>query len=132
MRIGVDLDETISALPEWFALLTKAVITSGHEIHVITYRPAGTEPAIIAELEGHGVAFTRLHVPTKSVDAPTWKGELAEKLELDLMIEDSPEVLARMPARTARLWLCDPEVFDLDVCVQAMTSALAGKQLRHR
>ena len=125
MRIGIDLDETISALPEWFSLLTKAVVTSGHEIAIVAYREAGTEPAIIAELEGHGVSFTGLHVPAESVDPPTWKSHLAEKLKLDLMIEDSPEVLARMPARTARLWLCDPEVFDLDVCVQAMKNAPA-------
>ena len=54
MRIGIDLDETISAMPEWFSLLTKAVVTSGHEIHVITYREAGTEPAVF----GHPLAQT--------------------------------------------------------------------------
>jgi len=41
------------------------------------------------------------------------------------MIEDSPEVLARMPARTARLWLCDHEVFDLDVCLRALRGLAA-------
>ena len=129
MRIGIDLDETISALPQWFSVLTKAVVSSGHEIHVITYREEGAEAAIVAELAQYGIEYTRLHVPGMTVDPATWKSALASELELDLMIEDSPEVLAKMPPRTARLWLCDPEVFDLDVCVRAMVSAPAPKSL---
>ena len=127
MRIGINLDETITALPAWFSLLSKAVVSSGHEIHVITSREPGTESEIKAELARYGIQYTDLHVPTGSVDPATWKSTLAGELSLDLMIEDSPEVLAKMPATTARLWLCDQAVFDLNVCVQAMMNAPAPK-----
>lgn len=127
MRIGIDLDETISALPEWFSTLTKAFLAAGSEIHVITFREPGTEDGVAAELAELGVVYTRLHVPTESVNAPKWKSELATSLELDLMIEDSPEVLAKLPPQIARLWLCDPEIFDLDVCVEAMVAAPAPR-----
>ena len=46
------------------------------------------------------------------------------ELRLDLMVEDSPEVLAEMPPDTQRLWLCNPAVFDLQVCVRALKEAL--------
>lgn len=127
MRIGIDLDETISALPTWFAFLSKAVVSAGHEIHVITNREPGSESEVIAELAEHGVEYSKVHVPTTNVDPPSWKGELARGLELDLMIDDSPEALAKMPAKTARFWLCDPEVFDLEVCIRAMMNAPAPR-----
>ena len=127
MKIGLDLDETISALPEWFALISRALVEAGHEVHVITYRPVGSEAAVHAELQDHGIGYTALHVPLESVQAPAWKAGLAAELGLDLMVEDSPEVLARMPEGTARLWLCDPEIFDLDVCIQAMSRAPAPR-----
>ena len=123
MRIGIDLDETISALPEWFAVLSEAMISGGHEVHVITYREPGTEEDVKRELAEHHIRHTVVHLPPPGIDPPSWKSALATRLELDLMIEDSPEVLARMPAGTARMWLCDPEVFDLDICVRALREA---------
>lgn len=125
MRIGIGLDETISALPQWFSILTRAFLASGNEVHVITCREPGTNDEVAEELAQLGVTYTQLHVPIQSVSAPTWKSHLATELGLDMMIDDSPEVLAKMPHGTARLWLSDPEVFDLDVCVKAMSKAPA-------
>jgi len=42
MKIGVDLDATITAYPEFFGVFTKAIAEAGHEIHIITNRPTGT------------------------------------------------------------------------------------------
>lgn len=120
MRIGIDLDDTISALPQWFSLLCDAFVAAGHEVHVLTFRSPGTEAEVRVELQELGIRYTALHLPSAGVHPPEWKAAVAQRLELDLMIEDSPEVLARMPASTARLWLCDPEVFDLDVCIRAL------------
>ena len=36
------------------------------------------------------------------------------------MIDDSPEVLERMPDGVRRSWLCDPEIFDLGKCIRAL------------
>ena len=42
MKIGVDLDATITAYPEFFSAFTKAMARTGHEIHIITNRPPGS------------------------------------------------------------------------------------------
>ena len=120
MRIGIDLDDTITALPVWFSVVTDALVAAGHEVHVITYRQPGTEVDVARELAEHRIRYSSLHLPSTGVDPPTWKSAVAGELGLDLMIEDSPEVLSRMPERTARMWICDPEVFDLDVCIRAL------------
>lgn len=120
MRIGLDLDDTITALPEWFSVVTKALVAAGHEVHVITYRSPGTEAEVQVELAELGIEYTGLHLPTAGELPPAWKSRVAGELELDLMIEDSPEVLVRMPKGTARMWLCDPEVFDLARCIEVL------------
>ena len=49
MKIGVDLDATITAYPEFFSVLTKAMAQAGHEIHIITNRPTGTEEFVATQ-----------------------------------------------------------------------------------
>src|SRR5262245_5168369 len=120
MIVGVDLDDTISELPEFFSVLTAALVDAGHEVHVITYRQVVPDGAVRAELAALGLRYTALHLPRTACSPPEWKAGLAAELGIDLMIEDSPEVLARMPMGVRRLWLCDPEVFSLDVCIGAL------------
>ena len=36
MKIGIDLDETISDGPEFSAILSAALVAAGHEVHVVT------------------------------------------------------------------------------------------------
>ena len=127
MRLGIDLDETITALPTFFGLMTRAVLAAGGEVHVITYREPGTESIVEEELSALGIDYSALHLPPAGAQVVPWKAGLARELALDLMLEDSPEVLARMPEGTARLWLADPAIFDLDVCVRAMSTAPAPR-----
>lgn len=120
MKVGIDLDGTITSLPELFALLTRALVAAGHEVHVITYREIGSETRVAAELEESGIHYTGLHLPQDFSSPPRWKARVATQLGLDLMIEDSPEVLAAMPSGVQRLWIADPDVFDLARCVRAL------------
>jgi len=120
MNIGIDLDYTISALPEFFSVLAAALVDGGHQVHVITYREVGTEEQVRGELEQLRIRYTQLHLPRRACSAPQWKAELAASLGLDVMIEDSPEVLSRMPVSVQRMWVCDPEVFDLEACVEVL------------
>ena len=114
------LFNTISDLPEFFSILAAALVGGGHEVHIITYREVGTEDEVRAELRDLNIRYTEVHIPRSSCSAPEWKSELAVQLDIDLMIEDSPEVLSRMPASVQRLWLCDSQVFDLDTCIRAL------------
>jgi hypothetical protein len=120
MKIGLDLDDTVTELPVLFALLAQTLLAAGHEVHVITYREIGSEARAAQDLEDHGVRYTALHLPKRLESAPRFKARIAASLGLDLMIDDSPEVLAAMPPGVRRLWLCDPNFFDLGRCVQAL------------
>ena len=50
MRIGIDLDFTITDFPEFFSVVASALLRTGHEVHVITYRECGTRQGVIGEL----------------------------------------------------------------------------------
>ena len=60
MKIALDIDDTISEAPEFFSAFTKAMRTSGHEIHVVTARHFASEPATIKELETWGIEYDYL------------------------------------------------------------------------
>jgi len=126
MIIGLDLDDTITELPEFFGIVVGALLDSGHEVHVITFREPGTEEGVRAELAELGIRYTDVHLPTGRCKAPEWKAGVAKELELDLMIDDSPEVLSEMPESVRRLWLCDPEIFNLNTCVRAFHGELGS------
>ena len=120
MKIGIDLDETISEGPEFFAILSAAFLAAGHEVHVVTFREPGTHSGVETELDAHGLSRTAVHLPIAGELPPAFKARIAAELGLDWMIDDSPEVLAAMPVGTRRLWLCDPEVFDLRACLDVL------------
>ena len=126
MRVGIDLDATITDVPQFFALLSGALVDAGHEVHVITYRSPDMFPReeTLHDLDALGIRYTRLHLPAGSLDAPEWKARVAAELGLDIMIEDSPEVLAAMPEGVKRMWLCDPDFYDLPTCIEAMRERL--------
>jgi len=120
MRIGIDLDDTITELPWLFEILTRGLKEAGHEIHIITYRDEGSSQEVAKELTAYKITYDKIHLPAANRLPAEWKAEVAKALQLDLMFDDSPEVLAGMPATTKRVWLCDPEIFDLRVCIAAM------------
>lgn len=57
LKIGVDLDGTISEYPEFFRVFTRAMATAGCRIHVITDRPPGTERQVGRELGEYGITY---------------------------------------------------------------------------
>ena|SRR5690554_6553923 len=121
MIVGIDLDNTVSDAPEVFAVLTEALVAKGHQVHVITFRDAADEQATLDELAEYGIAYTAVHLPGPDDGDPAkWKGRLAAELLLDVMFEDSPEVLAAMPSGIKRFWLADDGVFDLNICIEAL------------
>ena len=61
MKIGIDLDETITEAPAFFAVLTQA-LRGRAEIHIITAREPGTEAGVTAELHALGVHFDVLKI----------------------------------------------------------------------
>ncbi|WP_146663540.1 hypothetical protein [Anaerohalosphaera lusitana] len=60
MKIGVDLDGTVSEYPEFFSFMTRALVSACARVHVITDRPIGTEWQVAKELEGYGVVWDEI------------------------------------------------------------------------
>ena len=118
MNIGIDLDDTITAMPEFFSVITEALIQKKHRIHIITYRDDRNDA--VGDLNRLAIQYTQVHLPTGTVDMAEWKRQVAIETDLDIMIDDSPEVLNKLPSKCKRIWLCDRDVFDLSVCIKAM------------
>ena len=62
LKIGVDLDGTISEYPEFFKLFTRVMAEAGCKIYVITDRMPGTEAAAAKELERYGITYDVLKI----------------------------------------------------------------------
>ena len=127
-KIGIDLDYTITEMPWFFAPLTAALKLAGHEIHIVTYRDREDRAETEAELQELKIQYDQLHLPEDDALPAAWKADVCTRLGLDLMIDDAPEVLAALPAGIKRLWVCDPEVFDLDVCIKAMQTRQVARE----
>lgn len=108
--LGLDVDDTITAAPEFFALLTKAVRRAGGRVCIVTSR--GNSPEVVeatrAELEGYGIEFDEIDIiPDKEeefIDCPhddldwyqryLWqKVAICEARNVDVLFEDDPKVV---------------------------------------
>ena len=112
LRIGLDIDDTITRCPAFFALLSKALIEAGHEVHVISYREERRETE--DELRAHGIRYTSLTL-TEGVDFGKeeffqWKARMCKELEIDILFEDMPEVINQLDGSTIAFVAFDPEL----------------------
>ncbi|OGS20959.1 MAG: hypothetical protein A2252_04515 [Elusimicrobia bacterium RIFOXYA2_FULL_39_19] len=70
MNIGIDIDDTITAMPEFFKVLTEAFARKGHQVHIVTSRTETEESRRIteAELSELGIKYNHLHfIPSQTV-----------------------------------------------------------------
>ena len=130
MKIGLDLDDTITAMPEFFSVLSKALTKAGHKIYVITYRNKTDRMDTVQELREFGIEYEKLFCSDwNNEDMGPYKARIAREVGLDLMIDDSPEVLAELPDTVKRIWVCDPQVFSLKACLKGMKEAIFEKKV---
>ena len=112
MIIGIDFDETITRCPEFFALLTKALMAEGHTVLIITFRP---DPIveIANKLEGLGIAFTELitkSTPFSAAEFIEWKARICKERKVDILFEDMPDVAAAVEPPTVVMVPLDERV----------------------
>jgi len=60
MKIALDVDDTISAAPEFFAAFSKAMRRDGHEIHIVTAFDETWRPMREKELKDWGIEYDNL------------------------------------------------------------------------
>jgi len=65
LKIGIDLDGTISEYSEFFRIFTKAVVDAGCIIYIITDRMPGTEAFVRAELKRYGITWHVLKITSE-------------------------------------------------------------------
>jgi hypothetical protein len=94
LKIGVDLDGTISEYPVFFKLFTKAMARLGCKIYVITDRVPGTEPQVQGELEGFGITYDVLKITGS-------KAEYILEEGIDVLFDDTDRYFFDLPEEVA-------------------------------
>lgn len=110
IKIGIDIHGMIDYDPHFFAVLSKALVESGHEVHIMT--GSEIQPAIIAELRGYGIMWTDIFSISdyykNKPEVQLWrdergrpwvapelwnqaKGLYAQERGLDLVLDDTAE-----------------------------------------
>jgi hypothetical protein len=98
MRIGLDLDKTITATPWMFSAMTKGLIANGHTVFIITYRDQELKEYTIKQLKELDIQYNILFLPPNRNTSPEkWKARLAKNLGLDVMFDDQVSILSSMP-----------------------------------
>lgn len=93
MKIGIDYGGTITAAPEFFAVLTQAMLAADHEVHIITASPS--RRAIESGLLALGIAYTDIWIPNNClVSISEWKREIGRRIGLAILIDDDIANLA--------------------------------------
>jgi hypothetical protein len=112
MRVALDIDETITCHPEFFAVLSRAFTAGGHEIFIITYREASDESE--AELAEYGIVYDELITATNEELDRTgfyeWKARICRERKIDILFEDMPEVINRLDPTTIGCMVVDPSL----------------------
>ena len=64
MILGLDIDGTITAYPDFFRELTKMVKMSGGKVYVVTSRPSyvGMYERTSEQLDSVGIVYDELHI----------------------------------------------------------------------
>lgn len=94
LKIGVDLDGTISEYPEFFKVFTKVMAEAGCKIYVITDRLPRTEEDIARELEAYGITY---HVLKITAD----KGRYVTSEGISVLFDDRDVYFRELPEEVA-------------------------------
>jgi hypothetical protein len=95
LTIALDIDETITAHPQFFAFLSQAAIAAGHTILIITFRE--DRESTEADLQSWGIAWTTLITSSLAEHmehgVDEWKGWVCRQHGVDVFFDDMAEVM---------------------------------------
>ena len=104
LTIALDIDDTISRHPDFFAFLSQSLVQNGHRVLIITFRDESGRDGTEADLADWGIHYDELicwsmeTCDLAEVDA--WKARLCREHRVDLFFEDDPNVLAYVDETT--------------------------------
>ena len=95
MKLALDIDDTITRHPEFFAVVSRALIAAGHEVLIVTLRQDYDQAE--ADLWEWGVEYTELIVATTDAlikHGPyEWKATVLRHHGVDVFFDDMPQIL---------------------------------------
>ncbi|MHC4479028.1 MAG: hypothetical protein ACYTEL_25670 [Planctomycetota bacterium] len=94
LKIGVDLDGTISEYPQFFKVFTKAMAEAGCKVYVITDRMPGTERSVAAELEQYGMTYDTIKITSDKAGFILAEG-------ISVLFDDMNRYFAELPEEVA-------------------------------
>jgi uncharacterized HAD superfamily protein len=95
MKVGVDIDGTITDYPEFFSTLIRSDI---FEIHIITGRDPSWHEETISDLDKFGISkFEKIHYANDWSD----KGKICVDNNIKVLFEDMDEFIASIPDSVA-------------------------------
>lgn len=94
LKIGVDLDGTISEYPEFFRLFTRVMAEAGCKIYVITDRMPGTEANVAVELEKHGITYHVMKITAEKAGYISSEG-------IEVLFDDVDDYFLELPEEVA-------------------------------
>jgi hypothetical protein len=114
--VAIDIDDTITRHPEFFAFLTRSLVEAGHEVLIVTFR-IDRENAEL-ELREWGISYTELLTPSPDPESEEgtdkWKAQLCATRCVDVFFEESPEVLRLLGPTVLGLMPVDMSRYDLN------------------
>lgn len=93
MKIGLDIDGTISENVEFFATLSQS---DRFEVHIITGRDPADKIETLEELTSLGINFHTIHYADGWED----KGRICKELGLEVIFDDQDEYITHIPCST--------------------------------
>lgn len=113
MHVVIDVDETITARPDFFRWLAGALRRDGHRVTILTVRRDHDETR--RALEGLQIGYDRLETPPADVrSALDWKIGRAQELAPDVVFDDCVDLANAMRSGTLALVPRDPSLGRLD------------------
>jgi hypothetical protein len=112
MKIALDLDDTITACPEFFVEMAAGLRSRGHEIYILTFRRERQEIySTLKELglESDGVVNLPSDFNVAEKDPSVWKAERCAEYGIDVLIDDMTDVLNAVPSSVFSLLARDHE-----------------------
>ena len=108
LKIGIDLDDTITYCPSFFSMMTNAM-KDMMEIHIITNREQTpeNEAVIRKELDGLGIFYHHLAVTDK-------KAEYILKEGITIFFDDTDEYFLSLPESVTVFKIREPWNFDFE------------------
>ena len=104
MRIGLDIDGTITADPELFKIISDAFMKNGNDVIIMTFRGENVRSETVQLLDHYGIKYSRLLMGEGEVDL-TLKKRWVEDFGIDCVFEDNADVLDKMPTNVTRLFI---------------------------